>query len=320
MLSWVLRSCVIVLSFFSVHVWSKCRDDIASACSNGGSSPNGVYGYACPQMLMLSPDMINATRADGLDPTKFVYAVAGGSRDGECGMCYQVQLLDAEREWRSNFPYLVVQIFNTGFDVLENQLDLFMGAGGFGYFTACNRDCSSAYCQGGGCKQAMYEGAFSQWVQPQYNDPQLCYSGGVKWLDQKNSTPALTKLCQGLNNFKNLTSSKIKRTVQSCVLSNTQLLHQNFVATKVARVQCPPHLVKVTGLHRLDDAKYPLPAWNVPLTKKCQGDRTQGRYCITTMQDCCKPSCAWSNKVESYNLDKKYPCTYTCDRHGNVLQ
>ena len=297
-----------VVSGISPLKSSFCADQYSSACGNGGGGSN--QGYACPHMMMLSDEMIRAARSDGLN--RFVYAVAGGSSDRECGACYQVQLLDAEREWRKDFPYLIVQIVNSGFDVLSGQLDIFMGAGGFGYFTACNQDCSTAYCQGGPCSKGMYEGNFKQWVNAQYNDPNLCYSGGIKWLDKKNTTD-LYRLCKGLSNNKSNT------TTNSCVRTNLQLFHQNFVSTRYERVQCPPNLYHMTGLHRLDDNTLPLPSLGLPLTKSCTGSRAQGHFCVTTMQDCCKMSCSWGGKIPSYALDPTWPCIATCHRNGSVI-
>lgn len=100
----------------------------------------------------------------------FVYAVAGSGTDAECGTCYQVQLLEAERVWHDTFPLLVVEAINEAFYVMAGQLDLFMGAGGFGYFTACNLDCSALFCQGGPCRQGMYDGNFAAWTQAHYTD------------------------------------------------------------------------------------------------------------------------------------------------------
>lgn len=292
---------------------SNCTDSYPSACANGGQGI-GKFGYACPHMMMLSDEMIAAAAGDGLED--MVYAVAGGSRDDECGKCYQVQLLDAEREWRDDFPLLVVQIVNSGFDVLHGQLDIFMGGGGFGYFTACNADCGLAYCQGGPCRESMYDGSFRQWVNAEYDDPNLCYSGGIKWLDQKNKT-ALERLCRGLSNFGN--DAKANATTSSCLRSNLGLFHQNFVAIRYREVECPLGLYQTTGLHRYAPNVLPVASKDLELTEICQGDRAQGRFCITTMQDCCKMSCAWSGKIPSDAYDLLYPCVATCDRDGQIL-
>jgi len=291
-----------------------CADNTPSACANGPGV--GPFGYACPAMMMLTDVMVHAAREDGLE-ADFVYAVAGSATDESCGKCFQVQLLDAEREWRPDFKQLVVQVINSGFDVMPYQFDLFMGAGGFGYFTACNSDCTQRACQGGPCAQGMFRGTFRQWVDAEYDDPNLCYSGGIKWLN-RTSIARLWGLCSALDGSParmNQTNASIHLR-DSCFRTNRQLYHQNFVATRSSPVRCPPALTRVTGLRRTDDASLPAPAATLPLPNTCQGARDQGHYCITTMQDCCKPSCAWSGKIPGNALDPLRACVRTCDRAG----
>jgi len=308
-----------ILVYFVDQVSSdRCgvADTMPSACANGWSSSQN-YGYICPQMAMYSDSMEAAARIDFPETTTtFVYATAGGQKDEECGKCYQVQVLDAEQQWKPNFPLLVVQIINSGFDVLPHQLDLFMGAGGFGYFTACNSDCRSRACQGGTCGgPGMFSGTFDDWNDPQYADPNPCYSGGIKWLNGTTTEENLQESCLKLNRG-NLSTVAAKATYDSCVRSNLQLFHQNFVSTNSKRVRCPPALVDVTMMQRADDANYPHPDPSLQLDLVCRGDRSRGRYCVTTMQDCCKPSCAWSGKAETV---LGMNCVATCDRDGNVV-
>lgn len=296
-------------SFPSVRNYIN-RPEYMSACANGQKS--STYGFACPHMMMFSDDMILASRRDRLE-RNFLYAVAGSASDDECGKCYQVQLLDAEREWRPDFKQLIVQVINSGHDVMRGQFDLFMGGGGFGYFTSCNQDCKTRYCQGGPCNDFMYNSTFSKWNNAEYNDPNICYSGGIKWLDHKNKTEIL-KLCRGLVGSSR--SLKDNITVDSCYRTNINLYHQNFVSVNAKRVACPTSLYQLTGLNRRDNENYP----KINITNKfdiqCRGDRTKGQYCITTMQDCCKPSCSWSNK--GYPSDT-YPRADTCSKFGKIL-
>ena len=46
-------------------------------------------------------------------------------------------------------------------------------------------------------------------------------------------------------------------------------------------------------------------------------------YSTTTMQDCCKPSCAWQDKVTGsgggHIADGKYNSFYTCSQDGKPL-
>ena len=254
-------------------------------------------------MALLSNDMILASRWDGFFPD-FVYGVAGSSSDDDCGKCYQVQLLDAERIWRDDFSFLLLQVINSGFDVMPYQFDVMMGAGGFGYFTACNSDCSSRYCQGGPCAKGMFSTSFDEWNNAAYDDPNTCYSGGIKWLE--NSTMA-QETCHRLHENVHVEDS--------CVRSNEEKYHQNFVEIRTERVQCPEGLYRLTGLQRNDDDHFPLPSRSLSLNQHCQGDRTQGHYCITTMQDCCKPSCAWRGKG---NPSPTWDHVDYCDAQGNL--
>ena len=285
--------------------------EVHSACNNGYSSDVKTFGYACPHMMLLSDDMILASRYDNLSE-EFIYATAGGQSDSLCGACYQIQLLDAEEKWIPTFKQLVVQIINSGFHVIANQLDIFMGGGGFGYFTACNSDCSSKYCQGGCCAFPMYGGNFDQWTNAQYNDPNICYSGGIKWLDRADNETLLS-LCKGLDNNAEFYKSNVTR--DSCYRSNLQLYHQNFVSTNLLRVKCPDGLIRLTGMSRDDNDDYPPVNIINSLSDECRGDRMQGRYCITTMQDCCKPSCSWSGKGGSSTWSR----VDTCDKDGYII-
>lgn len=244
---------------------------------------------------MLTQDMQLAAKFDSLDD-HFVYALAGSGTDAECGKCYQVQLLDAERMWKQNFPQLIVQVINSGYDVMPGQLDLFMGGGGFGYFTACNIDCKVKYCRGGGCARGMYSGSFEAWTRAHFADPNVCYSGGIKWLNE-TSVDELKDMCRMLS--ANETSPKDVMLYDSCLETNVALFHQNFVSTKYTRVRCPEALYRLSGLRREDDDSEKLASPDNFLDQECQGSRANGHYCVTTMQDCCVPSCAWGGKVRT---------------------
>lgn len=285
-------------------------DGYGSACGNGNHDNN--KGYACPHMMMFSPDMLLASMYDGIYDS-FFYATAGSSTDNDCGMCYQVRPYDAERVWNDSLSkrHVIVQIINSGFDVMSGQMDLFMGAGGFGYFTACNSDCQTRYCQGGACSGSMYSSSFDDWNRPHYQDPNPCYSGGIKWLDE---TPVdrIQELCLGLTNG-DVKEYKNYVLIRSCFLSNQLLYHQNFLNTDYMRVKCPDGLTRLTGMKRNDDENFPLPHLENVLTNTCRGSRENGRYCVTSMQDCCKPSCSWSGKGSS---DPKWSKIDTCDITG----
>lgn len=307
-------------SFGGNQIWSWEDGDLpgprtstsyaASACANGQGSP--PYSYACPHQAMLTDDMLEAARFDGLDE-HFAYALAGGATDSEGGICYQVQLLDAEKDWNPEFPFLIVQLVNSGFDVMPGQLDLFMGAGGFGYFTALNADCRTDFCNGGPCGEGMYDGDFKAWNNAQYSDPHLCYSGGVKWLERTNQT-YIWELCRKLSGESDQLKDRILW--DSCARSNIAYFHQNFYQTRYARVQCPEGLYRISGIRRSDDVDQPLPHPENNLTLSCKGSRERGRTCISTMHDGCPPSLVWPGKVSTI---EGYDRVDRCGRDGNVL-
>jgi hypothetical protein len=284
----------------------KIRGEIPSACDKNAQGK--TFGYACPHMMMFSADMTLASQYDKLN-NAFYYSVAGAAGDAECGMCFQIQPKFAEQQWNPKFRQLIVQVVNSGFDVKQGQFDLYMGAGGFGWYTACNSDCTKQYCNGGPCKEGMYKGNFSAWTNAKYYDSNLCYSGGIKWLNE--TTPAMCRaLSGGENTLKN------RMLYDSCMISNHRRYHQNFVSADSLRVQCPEGLYRLTGLRRADDAKFPKPWLGNKLTIKCEGNVNSASYCLTTMQDCCKKSCAWRNKVETH---PSWRAVDTCFKNGSIV-
>jgi hypothetical protein len=261
---------------------------------------------------MFTDDMLLAARRDGLDKN-FVYALAGCSGDSECGKCYQVQPLDAEKTWRPDFPQLVVQCVNSGFDVLDQQLDLYVGAGGFGYFTALNSDCRQNHCEGGGCSQGMYDGDFAAWTDAEFPDRNKCYSGGVKYFDYDTEATIWEK-CRRLSGSSNELKDRILW--DSCGRSNLASLHQNFYAMNVLRVACPESLYRLSGMQRSDDAGLPQVNIGNQLPTRRGGNRDQGQPVITTMHDGCVPSCSWPGKV---NTNPGYTRVDRCGRDGRIL-
>jgi len=284
--------------------------EIQSSCSNGEIS--NQYGFICPHMLMFSDDMILASKYDN-NFNFFHYAVAGGYSDDECGKCYQIKLLEAEDGDRLPLKQLVIQVINSGYDVQKDQWDLLMAGGGFGYYSSCNSDCSSMYCLGGPCNDHLYESVFDDWTKLKAKNSPYCYSGNDYNLNLKNHT-LVYELC------KNLVRENVRimdnMTIDSCYRSYVENYHQNFVRTQYQQVQCPEGLYRLTGLRRQDDLRYELPNIQNPLHNKCVGNVQENKFCITTMQDCCKPSCAWNYKGYP---SKIWPKVDTCDHHGNIF-
>jgi hypothetical protein len=284
--------------------------EIQSACANSQYSPN--YGFSCPHMLMLSDDMVLASKYDN-NFNNFHYAVAGGYSDDECGKCYQVKLIEAENIDRLPKKQLIIQVINSGYDVNKNQWDILMGGGGFGYYTACNSDCSSMYCLGGPCNDHLYLSVFDDWVKFKSKSSPYCYIGTDYTLDLGNHT-LIYELCKNL--VKETFRIMDNMTIDSCYRSYIENFHQNFIQTEYIQVQCPEGLYRLTGLRRQDDLSFQLPNINNTLTEKCIGNLAENKFCLTTMQDCCKPSCAWNYKGYPSQIWSKVD---TCDHNGKII-
>lgn len=286
------------------------RDNSATVYSSCGNrevqGPN--VGYQCPHLLLYSQDMILASTYDNLNDD-FVYAVAGSSVESECGKCFQVLPLEPEYVWNESLSqkHLLVQVVNSGFDVLPGHLDIMMAAGGPGYFTSCNKDCREHFCGGGPCHEGLYDGKFDVW-----NPSVSCYAGGLRLVNVTNTTE-ITERCKELSG--NSTGYKDRVLLQSCVLSNSNLYHQNFVALNALRVQCPDGLVRLSGLKRQDDDHLPIAHKENQLPITCHGSREDKLFCITTMQDCCMPSCSWMNKGHP---DNTWSRVDACKRDGTL--
>ena len=284
------------------HRRRDTNTDFPSACNNGNHDPSTKLGYACPHQLMFSSDMILAAMRDGFDEG-FYYGTAAVQSDNDCGKCYQVsvgkQNLKMEKQ-------LILQITNTGFDVVAGQFDVYVAAGGFGWYTACNSDCQSRSCQGGVCTRGMYDGSFDQWNAVSRD----CYGGGLNLVSEPDRE-TIWNYCAGLTNgFEETPVYKDDALRQGCWLSNVFNYHQNFDTVDSTQVKCPPSLTLVTGLKRQDDYSVPDASLSNQLPTQCRRPN-----CMTTYHDCCKPSCAWKGKG---NPDSTFSRVDTCDSEGLI--
>lgn len=287
---------------------------IASSCGAGlGTRPSdtNLYAFACPHMMMFSEDMMLASKYDGLSDY-FLYATAGSRTDDDCGICYHVSVEHEEDTSHRPLTHLIVQVINSGGDVGYQQLDLFVGAGGLGYYTSCNTDCESQYCNGGPCRSPLFSGTFDDWTNSEHHTGgDRCYDGGVKWFPPFD-LEKLDTLCSNLFKDDDPKLFKNEQLYRSCMYSNKYFFHQNFGGYRSTRVQCPKGLYQLTGLRRSDDEDFPLPSLYNKLDYECRG-----ATCITTMCDCCKPSCAWGNKGHP---SQDWPSVRSCDKYGFPFQ
>jgi hypothetical protein len=279
----------------------------------------------------------------------FNYAIVGhdvdqngldGTARSACCQCYQLvyYMPEAEAQVQGGgasaiaIPKpLIVQAFNTSAGGGQN-FDVFMAAGGFGAFNACDPNFSSQRSPSGLYLYSMF---------PEQGEPG---SGGVNAATQlagcKNnnnlvstatlsSSTCLASVESACNMFASttLTATAVSDSIQSCKASNdpANYTHINW-QVYAKRIECPTHLTEVTGC-KLGPQGLPAANPNVTTPTQAAADpsfkATAGNgshYTTTTMQDCCKPTCGWQDWVTGQNggltAVGQYNSFYSCDQHG----
>ncbi len=325
--------------------------DASSACSGtcsaqsaceGKKPGNPQIGFLCPRFILLGGEMTQAAKDDWGNTNPFNYAIVGHDPDTvldqngtsgtrSCCQCYQLVYdvpNEAEAQVNGNSsgasavavpPPLIVQAFNTAAGGGKN-FDVYMGAGGFGGNNACDPNFTQQPSQSGDylftAFPAIGEGG----------------NGGEKaaivsqCLTSENLVTSATlssAACQGqvqsdCDEIMASSSATASETIQSCVASNdpSTFYHLNW-KVYAKKVACPTHLTEVTGCELAADGA---PAANPAVTTAAQAaaDSTfTAGYTTTTMQDCCKPTCAWQDNVKSAGTAMgDYNSFYTCDQSG----
>ena len=226
---------------------------------------------------------------------------------------------------------VIVQAFNTSAGGGQN-FDLFMGAGGFGSFNACDPAFSSMKSPSG-----LY--LYSSF--PEQGEPG---SGGVNAATQLagcktsenlvtaatlSSATCVANMQSACMSFASstLTPQAVADSIQSCTKSNdaASYYHLNW-QVYAKKIECPTHLTQVTGCKL---APQGLPAANPNVTTPAQAAADSSfkattssgtHYTTTTMQDCCKPTCAWQDWVTGNNggltAVGQYNSFYSCNQSG----
>jgi hypothetical protein len=285
-----------------------------------GCEPSGT-GFMCAQSMLFSPSMKEAVFEDwGMDDPPFAYAVVGHDPDpggvddtsasysSTCCQCYQL-VFKGPRATNEQLPTpkpLIVQAFNT-YAGGPSAFDVYMAAGGYGNFNGCTEN------------GALYSG---------YPDMGGDWTGGVRATRyaQCNTDMGFTESsvaaeqCQSFveGECGKIQSSELVQSIsqQSCEQSNRieTHYHTNWNVV-VKRVECPEALTKVTGC-RLGPQGLPAADPSIQTAQQAmQAGFLDGDYHTTTMQDCCRPTCAWPTNVN--NATSGYTHFYTCDASGN---
>jgi len=285
-----------------------------SACEANGS------GFMCAQSMVFSPQMIQAAKDDwnAADPP-FVYGVVGHDPDpngvdapssnyaSTCCQCYQL-VFKGPRDGAVSVPApkpMIVQAFNT-YAGGPKAFDVYMAVGGHGNFNGCTEN---------GRQYSMYPDTGGDW------------SGGVRATrySQCSAGQGYSADSIGSMQCQNHVASQCMQiqapepvqsiSRQSCVETNKLATHYHMNWNVVVkRVECPDNLTRVTGCRLKDQG---LPAAD-PMIDSVGEAMSNGfrdsDYHTTTMQDCCRPTCAWPDNTE--NTESPYDLFYSCDREG----
>jgi hypothetical protein len=322
-----------------------CQQGVATSPGGGNCTPaqNACEGtkqgaqvqFLCPRFMLFSDEMAQAAIDDGNEG--FHYAVVGhdsdtGGIDGNvtmsCCQCYQLvyQLPENIAQVNGNGPSaipipppLVVQSFNTAAGGGKN-FDVFMGAGGFGAFNACDPS---------GSPQSP-SGKYFYTQFPPLGEPGAggvnaatqiasCKSKDLVTTATLSSTTCQAAVATECGKFKQTSTAITEASIRSCTQSNDpdSYYHMNW-KIYAKRVECPIHLTEVTGCKL---ASQGLPAVNqaVKTPEQAAADASfKSGYTTTTMQDCCMPTCAWQNntKGQGLSLVGDYNSFYSCDASG----
>jgi hypothetical protein len=321
-----------------------CQAGVATSPGGGNCTPgqNACEGtksgaqinFICPREMLFSDEMAQAAADDGNGGMN--YGVVGHDADtggidstsNSCCQCYQLvfSLPENVAQVGGNGaaaipipPPLVVQSFNTAAGGGKN-FDIFMGAGGFGAFNSCDPNASQ--------KSASGKYLYTQF--PQEGEPgsggvnaatQIagCQSNNVVTTATLSSSTCQDNVATACGKFASASSSMTNESIRSCTKSNdaNSYYHMNW-KIYAKHVECPAHLMEVTGCKL---AAQGLPAANPTVKSPDQAAADSSfkpGYTITTMQDCCMPTCAWQNNVTGQNVPVtgKYNSFYSCDQNG----
>jgi hypothetical protein len=220
---------------------------------------------------------------------------------------------------------LIVQSFNTA--ATPTTFDVYMAAGGLGANNACAPDLTP---------QAR-SGEYLYTSYPADGQPS---QGGVKpvslyaecktdrqWVTAESlaSDACQTRVAAACGELASDIPGLTETARRSCVQSNApdSDYHLNW-SVYAMKIECPEHLTQVTGC-KLAPQGLPAVERNLgapgepPANPAFRTQSTAGHpYETTTMEDCCRPSCASKDWVEGKGLpaDSEYDAFYSCNASG----
>lgn len=284
-----------------------------------GSGCNGGPAFMCTRDMVFSPEFKVAETDDFMNPTnpQFVYGVVGHDKDtggldtesggNACCQCYQL-IFTSPRDNVSGVATpkpMIVQAFNTGAGGGKN-FDIFMGSGGEGANTAgCNAQYSSYPSIG-----QPNNGGIRALTVSQCANNNMYSSSSIATMSCQSAIASDCEMIKANN------ASVQSSTQVSCEETNQvqNLYHLNW-NVMAKRIECPANLTRVTGCKLNSQG---LPAADPTVVDMASAQSKGGfmsGYTTTTMQDCCRPTCAYKGNVTG--ADSTYKQYYTCDSSGN---
>jgi len=296
--------------------------------NNAQSGCQGGTGFMCTRSMAFSPELKQAAHDDAVangwnaSSPPFVYGVVGHDKDSggldtqsgnTCCQCYQL-VFESPSDPVSGLPTpkpMIVQAFNTAAGGAKN-FDVYMAKGGEGGNT---NGCSALYTNfpttgepgAGGIRPLNFASQCAN-AMNMYSEATVA------------STTCQQQIASQCDMITSTMSASIQSTSQqSCLEANqpANLYHLNW-NVRAERVECPTNLTRVTGC-KLKSQGLPQPDPNAQSTSTAGSAFVTG-YGTTTMQDCCRPTCAYqsTNNVDPNAADSQYAIFYTCDKSGNV--
>jgi hypothetical protein len=285
------------------------NNGITSSCSGGP-------GYMCARSMVFSPEMKQAAFDDwGMADPPFVYGTVGHDADNggldngnTCCQCYQLVFESAE--FTSGVPApksMIVQTFNTAAGG-GKAFDIYMAAGGFGANNGCTggNPMYSQFPDLGG----NYTGGVRATRYTQCTDKNIYSIGALSTMTCQNYVASQCNMITASASATNQSTSR-----GSCIETNLpdSLYHTNW-NVRAKRIECPDNLTRVTGCKLNNQG---LPKANPAAQTVATADASfRTGYHTTTMQDCCRPTCAYPGNVS--NADGTWSNFYTCDKAGNA--
>jgi hypothetical protein len=197
-----------------------------------------------------------------------------------------------------------------------------MGAGGFGGNNACDPSGMPASQSG----KYMYT-QFPPDGEPGNGGEKIISITGDGCTDVENHVTTATlssascqaKAMSACSEVASGSATLTAETIASCEQSNApdSYYHLNW-QEYAKRIECPEHLTEVTGC-KLASQGLPQADSTVTTAAQAAADSSfRSGYTTTTMQDCCKPTCAWQDSVTGAGETAVglYNSFYTCDQNG----